>query len=259
MSKNQLSDNDLKLLNSKTGIYTMLTSEKIDLRNTVEELENTKKLRTLQEDLIKLQNWVVREGKKVIVILEGRDFAGKGGAIKCITEFLNPRNYRMIALGIPTEEELKQWYFQRYVQYLPKPGQIVFFDRSWYNRAMVEPVNGFCTKKEYQVFMTQVKPFERMLIQSDTYLLKFYYSISKEEQARRFDVVRNNPLKKWKMSPVDKNAQKLWDVYTEYEEKMLKKTSNKRAPWHVIDANFTSAARLETIKCILKEIPYKTK
>ena len=207
--------------------------------------------------MIKLQNWVIEQDKKVVVVFEGRDSAGKGGAIRRITEYINPRHFKIVALDIPTEDERKQWFFQRYINRLPKPGEIVFFDRSWYNRAVVEPVNGFCTQEEYEIFMTQVNNFEQMLVQSDTHLLKIYFSISKEEQAKRFKDIKNNPLKRWKITPVDEKAQELWDDYTDYKKKMFESTTTDHAPWKIIEANKKSYARLEAIKYILENIPYK--
>jgi polyphosphate kinase 2 len=189
--------------------------------------------------------------------LKGRDAAGKGGAIRRITQYINPRHFRIVALNIPTEDERKQWFFQRYIQQLPKPGKIVFFDRSWYNRAVVEPVNGFCTDEEYEIFMSQVNDFEKMLTQSNTYLIKFYFSISKKEQAKRFREIKNDPLKRWKMTPVDEKAQALWDDYTFYKEKMFEQTNTDHAPWKIIDANKKAPARMEAIIHLLKTIPYK--
>ena len=156
-----------------------------------------------------------------------------------------------------TDDERQQWFFQRYINQLPKPGEIVFFDRSWYNRAVVEPVNNFCTEKEYEVFMSQVNDFERMLIESDTYLIKFYFSITKEEQAKRFEEIKSDPLKRWKMTPVDEKAQALWDEYTRYKTKMFETTNTEIAPWEIIDADKKSDARLKAISHILSVIEYK--
>ena len=160
-------------------------------------------------------------------------------------------------MNIPTEDERKQWFFQRYINNLPKPGEIVFFDRSWYNRAVVEPVNKFCTDKEYEIFMSQVNEFEKMLVQSDTYLIKLYFSITKEEQAKRFAEILKNPLKRWKMTKIDEKAQKLWDAYSEYKKKMFEETNSEHAPWHIIDANKKSEARMSAVKLFLNTIPYK--
>ena len=214
-------------------------------------------MKKLQEELIKLQHWVVNENEKVVILFEGRDAAGKGGAIRRITEHLNPREFRVVALPKPTYEEKGQWYFQRYVNQLPREGKIVFFDRSWYNRAIVEPVNRFCTKKEYDVFMNQVNEFERMITESGIRLIKFYFSISKNEQISRFEDIQNSPLKKWKFSKVDQKAIKLWDSYTRYKLRMFEKTNTAIAPWIVIEGNGKMKARINAIKHILDVIPYK--
>lgn len=248
---------ELDLLNSKVGLYTLLRNKKINLDKVLEEVKYVAELKKQQEELIKLQNWVIKNDQKVVILFEGRDAAGKGGAIRRITEYINPRHFRTVALNIPTDDERKQWFFQRYINQLPKPGEIVFFDRSWYNRAVVEPVNNFCTEREYKIFMTQVNDFEKMLVQSDTYLIKFYYSITKKEQAKRFNEIKKDPLKRWKMTPVDERAQALWDNYTEYKKKMFEQTNTKVAPWTILDANKKPSARLNTIKHILKVIPYQ--
>ena len=257
MSKETLKKEEIEILNSKLGLKTLFRNRKTKVRKALKGIQYEQKLRELQVELIKMQNWVINEGKKVVILFEGRDAAGKGGAIRRITQRINPRHFRTVALDIPTEDEKRQWFFQRYIQHLPKPGEIVFFDRSWYNRAVVEPVNGFCTKKEYKIFMSQVNDFEKMVIESDTYLLKFYFSITKEEQAKRFSEIRKNPLKQWKITPVDEKAQELWDDYTTYKQAMFKKTNTKIAPWMIINANDKLTARLEAITKILETIPYK--
>lgn len=252
-----ITDQDLGLLNSKIGHYALLRRDKINMAKVVEEVRQVDQLRKQQEELIKLQNWVIKNGKKLIILFEGRDAAGKGGAIRRVTEYINPRHFRIVALNIPTADEQKQWFFQRYVIQLPNPGEIVFFDRSWYNRAIVEPVNGFCTDKEYQIFMSQVNDFEKMLVQSDTYLIKFYFSITRKEQKKRFDEIKSDPLKRWKMTPLDEKAQGLWDDYTKYKKAMFKKTDTELAPWKIIKANKKSEARLNAISHILEVIPYE--
>lgn len=257
MNKIKLTGEEVALLNSKIGLHTLLKNKKVDLAKVLEEVKYTLNLKKQQEALIKLQNWVIKENKKVVILFEGRDAAGKGGAIRRITEYINPRHFKIVALNIPTSDERKQWFFQRYINRLPKPGEIVFFDRSWYNRAIVEPVNEFCTKKEYKTFMSQVNNFEKMLIQSDTYLIKFYFSISKKEQAKRFKEIKDSPLKRWKMTAVDEKAQMLWDEYTSYKMKMFEVTNTEDAPWTIIDANKKPDARLRAITHILKSIPYK--
>jgi polyphosphate kinase 2 len=220
-------------------------------------LNHEAKLERLQEELIKLQQWVEAEGEKLVVIFEGRDAAGKGGAIRRITQHLNPREFNVVALSKPTDEERNQWYFQRYIKNLPRNGQITFFDRSWYNRAVVEPVNGFCTQKEYEVFMGQVNQFEKMIIDSGIRIVKFYFSISKDEQSRRFEDIKTSPVKKWKFSKVDESALELWDDYTSYKTKMFEQTNTDIAPWIIIQANKKSKARIESIEKLLELVPYK--
>ncbi len=256
-NKTTLSEKDMNLINSKVGLHTLLKNEKIKIHKVLEEAKYETELKTRQEELIKLQNWVIKNDKKVIIVFEGRDAAGKGGAIRRVTEYINPRHFKIIALNIPTDDERKQWFFQRYIKHFPKPGEMVFFDRSWYNRAVVEPVNGFCTKEEYEIFMSQVNDFERMLVQSNTYLIKLYFSITKKEQKKRFKDIKKSPLKKWKMTPVDEKAQALWDNYTKYKEKMFDDTNTKHAPWTIIDANKKSTARMQVINHVLESIPYK--
>ena len=256
MSEKKFTEEEIELLNSKIGLYALLRSKKLNIDKVLKEVKYTAELKRRQEKLIKLQNWVLKNDQKVVILFEGRDAAGKGGAIRRITEYINPRHFRTVALNIPTDDEKRQWFFQRYINELPKPGEIVFFDRSWYNRAVVEPVNNFCTEREYQVFMSQVNDFEKMLIESDTYLIKLYFSISKKEQARRFKEIKENPLKRWKMTAVDERAQALWDDYTRYKKKMFEATDTKHAPWKIIDANNKADARLEAIEHILSVIPY---
>ena len=252
------SDKDLKLLNSSKAIKMMLQqNDQVNPEKVLRYLKYEKTLEELQVELIKMQHWVIQENKRVCLLFEGRDAAGKGGAIRRITHHINPRNYRVVALPKPTEQERGQWYFQRYINQLPNPGEIVFFDRSWYNRAVVEPVNGFCTKEEYERFMSQVNDFEKMLVQSNTFLVKLYFSITKEEQERRFKEIKKDPLKRWKMTKVDEKAQELWDDYTFYKEKMFNHTNTEHAPWTIIDANKKSEARMKAITHILDVIPYK--
>jgi polyphosphate kinase 2 len=248
---------DLALLNTSFGLKKLCADEKTNVEKALRTIKYERKLGELQTELIELQNWVINNGKKVIVLFEGRDAAGKGGAIRRITAHINPRHYRIVALPKPTAEEEGEWYFQRYVNRLPKPGEIVFFDRSWYNRAIVEPVNDFCTPMQYEIFMGQVNDFERMIQESDTYLIKFYLSITKEEQARRFKEVKNSPLKRWKMTPVDENAQRLWSEYTNYKLRMFEKTNVESSPWVIIDANRKTEARIEALQYVLDTIPFE--
>jgi polyphosphate kinase len=257
MSKIELTDEDVELLNTKAGLMSLLRRKKTNLKKSLEEVKYANSFKERQEELIRLQKWVIENDKKIVILFEGRDAAGKGGAIRRVTEHINPRHFRIVALNIPTEDERKQWFFQRYINKLPKPGEMVLFDRSWYNRAVVEPVNGFCTDKEYKIFMGQVNEFEKMLVESDTYLIKLYFSITKEEQGRRFEDIRKNPSKRWKLTEVDENSRKLWDEYTTYKKKMFEVTNTEHAPWKIVDANNKPKARLEVINHILETIPYK--
>jgi polyphosphate kinase 2 len=254
----KITKKELKSLNSKKGIKQFLT-ENGSFVKALRFIKYENRLQSLQEELIKLQQWVVSNNQKVVVVFEGRDAAGKGGAIRRTTEHLNPREFKVVALPKPNDEERGQWYFQRYINELPKEGKIVFFDRSWYNRAVVEPVNGFCTRKEYAIFMNQVNDFERMIVESGIQLIKFYFSISKEEQAKRFEEIKASPVKKWKFSAVDQNALQLWNKYTLYKTKMFEKTNTELAPWIIIKANRKTEARIEAIEHILAKIPYKPK
>ncbi len=248
---------DLLKLDSASRFIKILKNHKGKLAHKLaKRLRYEDELKTLQIELVRMQRWIQENDKRLVVIFEGRDAAGKGGAIRRFTEHLSPRGYKVVALPKPNENEKGQWYFQRYVKELPNEGQIVFFDRSWYNRAVVEPVNGFCTEIEYQRFMRQVPEFEEMLNESGIILLKLYFSISKEEQARRFSSRRTNPLKQWKISPIDERAQELWDKYTDYKLKMFHGTHTAHNPWIIIKADNKKKARLEAIKYVLNSIPY---
>ncbi|AXH15678.1 polyphosphate kinase 2 [Malaciobacter mytili] len=224
-----------------------------------ETLEYEKELRTLQIELLKFQNFVKEKGLKVLMIFEGRDAAGKGGTIKRITEHLNPRGARVVALEKPSDIEKTQWYFQRYTKHLPSAGEIVLFDRSWYNRAGVEPVMGFCTTAEHHEFLKEVPEFEKMLVKSGITLLKFYFSVSKKEQARRFRKREIDPLKQYKLSPVDKESQNLWDKYTVAKFSMLMASNTELAPWTVIRSDNKKSARINCIKHILTQVEYPNK
>ena len=210
----------------------------------------------LQFELIKLQEWVQKEGLKVVVIFEGRDAAGKGGVIKRITESLNPRVCRVVALGTPTERERGQWYFQRYVPHLPARGEIVLFDRSWYNRAGVERVMGFCTDAEYHEFLRACPLFEEMLIKSGVVLIKYWFSVSDEEQERRFRERIENPIKRWKLSPMDLKSREHWVEYSRAKDVMQMHTDTEIAPWNVVDADNKKKARLNCIAPLLSRLPY---
>jgi polyphosphate kinase 2 len=214
-------------------------------------------LAKLQIELVKLQEWIKHKDLKVVVLFEGRDAAGKGGTIKRITESLNPRICRVVALGTPTEREKTQWYFQRYVAHLPAAGEMVLFDRSWYNRAGVERVMGFCTEEEYQEFLRTCPEFERMLVRSGIILIKYWFSISDEEQERRFRSRITDPTKRWKLSPMDLQSRKRWVEYSKAKDEMFAHTDIKQAPWYVVDADVKKRARLNCINHLLSMIPYE--
>jgi len=216
---------DLFLLNTNKGLEYLLQGEQPNFKETIKQLRYEKALVDLQIKMINVQNWVVENDKRVLVVVEGREFSGKGGAIHVFTEHLNPRSIRTVALKTPGPIEMGQWYFKRYIEQLPERGEMVFFDRSWYNRALVEPVNGFCSQKEYTRFMNEVNHFEHMLSEDGIVIIKIYFSISKKEQERRIELVQQNPLRRWELSPVDLRAIELWDDYTKYEKKMFKVTN----------------------------------
>ena len=227
--------------------------EKKKLKKKVYE----KELSRLQVELVKLQEWVKAQKLKVVVIFEGRDAAGKGGVIKRITQCLNPRYARVVALGVPTEREKSQWYFQRYVPYLPAAGEIVLFDRSWYNRAGVERVMGFCTDEEYWEFMRSCPEFERMLVRSGIILIKYWFSVSDEEQEKRFLARLDDRTKRWKLSPMDLQARSRWVEYSKAKDVMMKYTDIKQAPWYVVNADVKKNARLNCISHLLSLISYE--
>ncbi|MDF1658100.1 MAG: polyphosphate kinase 2 [Verrucomicrobiales bacterium] len=216
-----------------------------------------RELLRLQVELVKLQDWVVATGEKIVVIFEGRDSAGKGGTISRFTQRLNPRVCRVAALPAPSDREKTQWYFQRYVSHLPAAGEIVLFDRSWYNRAGVERVMGFCSKEDYKEFYRSVPEFERMLVRSGIRVIKYWFSIQDEEQKFRFAARIHDPLKRWKLSPMDLESRRRWEDYTKAKETMLKKTHIPEAPWWVVPADNKKKARLNCINHFLSQIPYK--
>jgi polyphosphate kinase len=222
-------------------------------------LENDPEFLDLQVEMVRLQNSIRKERGRMLIIFEGRDAAGKGSTIMRLVRFLNPRHYRIVALSKPTDLEKGQWYFQRYIKELPNPGEIVFFDRSWYNRAVVEPVMGFCTEAEYEFFMSQVILLERMLVEDNLNIIKFWFSINEDEQAKRIAERESNPLKQWKLSTVDAQAQSKWDEYTEYKNAMFKKTSKKVSPWVIVQGNDRDQACLESMRYILNKTDYDHK
>lgn len=252
----KLTDKDVKKLNKSKALLALLSNEDLSIGKTLRYLDYERKLRKLQVELIRLQTWAIENNERIIILFQGRDAAGKSGAIRRITERINPRHMRIVALSKPNEDEKTQWYFQRYVEQFPKAGEIVLFDRSWYNRAVVEPVNGFCTQEEYDTFMNQVNDFERMILESGIHLVKIYMSISRKEQAKRFEDIQSDPLKQWKMTKLDERAQDLWDEYTEYKDAMFEKTNTELAPWKIIKANRKTEARVNVINHILDMIPY---
>ncbi len=254
-----LTQDDLMSLTSTKGLLQLLKSKNMSAKAALRTLRYEVELRKLQIELVKLQRDVQLTGRRVAIIFEGRDAAGKGGAIRRFTEHLNPRSMRVVALPKPTEVEKGQWYFQRYVKNFPNPGEIAFFDRSWYNRAVVEPVMKFCTKTQHKIFMQQVPEFEHMLYEDNIEVIKFWFSISKSEQKRRFERRVNNPLKQWKISPVDDEAQAHWDLYTTYKEEMFSKTHTSYSPWIIVKANCKVRARLEAIRHVLNTLSYKGK
>jgi polyphosphate kinase 2 len=214
-------------------------------------------LERLQIELVKLQEWIKAEGLRVVVLFEGRDAAGKGGVIKRITQCLNPRVARVVALGVPTEREKSQWYFQRYTPHLPAAGEMVLFDRSWYNRAGVERVMGFCTEGEFEEFMRSCPQFERMLVRSGIILIKYWFSVSNEEQERRFQARIEDPTKRWKLSPMDLESRSRWVEYSKAKDVMFAHTDIKQAPWWVVEADQKRRARLNCIRHLLSRIPYE--
>ena len=249
------------LLSAKTrdDLIKIAEKEGISIQKTLRKLRYEAELAFLQSELVNLQNWIAKNKMRVMIIFEGRDAAGKGGSIKRFRQHLSPRSSRVVALTKPTEVERGQWYFRRYIQVLPNPGELVFFDRSWYNRAVVEPVMGFCTKEQYDKFMVQVPEFEHLLYEDRLKIIKFWFSISKEEQKKRFDSRIKNPLKSWKFSPVDMEGQKLWDKYTHYKEEMFTKTHTNFSPWIIVKANDKKRARLESMRYVLSQFDYTGK
>ncbi|MFY0625138.1 MAG: polyphosphate kinase 2 [Reichenbachiella sp.] len=236
-----------------------MKGNRIDIKKIISTEAYNNMLELHQVELLKLQQHLIESGQRLVIIFEGRDAAGKGGTIKRFIEHLNPRVFRVIALSKPNEKEKGQWYFQRYIKHMPTKGEIVFFDRSWYNRAVVEPAMGFCTTEQYGKFMHQVNDVEKMLTETGIKIVKFWLSLDKKEQKKRFKSRTSDPLKMWKLSPVDKKAQKMWDEFTMFINAMIEKTDTKHCPWIEIDANVKKQARMEMISYVLSLYDYPGK
>jgi len=237
--------------------YKKSKSAKRSKNKAEQKRANEQRLKPYQAELIKLQKYLEITDQKMIILFEGRDAAGKGGTIRRVTRYMDEKHYRVVALGKPTEEQKTQWFYQKYVQHFPRGGEIVLFDRSWYNRAMVESVFDFCTKKEYEDFMTGVKGFENDLVRQGVILIKLYYSVTKDEQARRFERRKNDPLRQWKLSEIDMQAQERWDDFTTTKYNMIKHTHSHNAPWTIVRSKDKQKARLESLKVILNSVDYE--
>jgi len=224
---------------------------------TLEKAEQESSLKPFQAELILMQKYLEETKRRMIIVFEGRDASGKGGTIRRVARYMNEKHYRVVALSKPTDAQRTQWFFQRYVEQFPRGGEVVLFDRSWYNRAMVEPVFGFCTPEEYKIFIKGVVGFERDLVRQGTIIIKLYFSVTKEEQAYRFQRRKDDPLRQWKLSEVDLQAQERWDDFTNQKYEMLKRTHSNHAPWTVIRSNDKHAARLNAIRTILNSVPYE--
>ena len=255
----EFSSNDFLKAKTRKDLIKIANKKNIEIDKVLKNLKYEIELSKLQIELVNLQQWITKNKLRVAVLFEGRDAAGKGGAIKRFMEHLNPRSSRVVALSKPTDNEKGQWYFRRYIKELPNPGEIVFFDRSWYNRAVVEPVMGFCDKEQYEQFMVQVPEFEHMLYEDGVIIIKFWFSISKEVQNNRFNSRLKNPLKRWKFSPVDKKGQELWGRYTYYKEQMFTKTHTPFSPWIIVKTNEKKTARLESMRHLLSRFDYSDK
>ena len=236
---------------------TAATSGTISAMAVPRKIRQEEELKPFQVELLKLQRYLEDQDRRMIVLFEGRDAAGKGGTIRRVTRYMNEKHYRVVALGKPTEEQRTQWYFQRYVAQFPSGGEMVLFDRSWYNRAMVEPVFGFCTDEEYRNFLRGVVGFEKDLVRQGTILVKLYFSVTKEEQARRFERRHDDPLRQWKLSEIDVQAQEHWDDFTDAKYQMLRRTSTADAPWTIVRSEDKHRARLNAIRVILNAVPYQ--
>ncbi|MGY6742739.1 MAG: polyphosphate kinase 2 [Cecembia sp.] len=250
---------DLLNINSRKELLELAKKKKIKLNKAINRAKYEDELRLLQMELAHLQNHIEKQQMRVAILFEGRDAAGKGGSIKRFVEHLNPHTSGVVALTKPTVVEKGQWYFQRYIEVLPNRGEIKFFDRSWYNRAVVEPVMGFCTPAQYKTFMAQVPNFEHMLYEDGIHIIKFWFDITKDEQKLRFDGRKNNPLKEWKFSPVDQKSQELWEENTKYKEKMFTNTHTAFCPWIIVETNDKFTARVESLRHVLSQFEYEGK
>ena len=255
---------DVEDLDSRNPELIFIDGEQVNLREYLQESKKAVKrrreelqLKPYQAELIKLQHYLEASNKRMIILFEGRDAAGKGGTIRRMVRYMNEKHYRLVALGKPSDVQRSQWFFQRYVEQLPRGGEVVLFDRSWYNRAMVEPVFGFCTEEEYRNFKIGVTGFEKDLVRQGTILVKLYFSVSKEEQAFRFERRKNDPLRQWKLSEVDLQAQDRWDEFTNMKYDMLRRSHTADAPWMIIRSDNKHKARLNAMRVILNEVPYE--
>ena len=249
-------DGKMISLEDLISTFKISKSEKKEDSKARKSRKNEKELKPYQAELIKLQQHIESANKKMIILFEGRDAAGKGGTIRRVTRYMDEKHYRVVALGKPTQEQKTQWFYQKYIQHFPRGGEIVLFDRSWYNRAMVESVFNFCTQKEYDDFMKGVKGFEKDLTRQGTILVKLYYSVTKAEQAKRFERRKTDPLRQWKLSEIDMQAQERWDDFTNTKYNMIKQTHSHNAPWTVIRSNDKQKARVESLKVILNSVNY---
>ncbi|MDX4039979.1 polyphosphate kinase 2 [Aliarcobacter skirrowii] len=260
VNKNNFSEEIKKLKEENEFFKSILKNYKSIqpeiLEEGIQKIYDLQELKPYQIELIKLQDWLEKENKRMIIIFEGRDASGKGGAIRRITRYMNNKHYRVVALGKPTETQRNQWFMQKYIEHFPTGGEIVLFDRSWYNRAMVEPVFGFCTPEEHEIFMEDIVNFEQDLVRQGMILIKLYFSVSKEEQKRRFDRRINDPLRQWKFSEVDMQAQDLWDEFSEKKYEMLRRTTSRSAPWHIVRSDNKHLSRIEALKIILNSVDY---
>jgi len=249
-------DGDAISLDELIDLFKASKVEKNGLNKAEQKRKDEQQLKPYQAELIKLQRHLEETNQKMIILFEGRDAAGKGGTIRRVTRYMNEKHYRIVALGKPTEEQRTQWFYQKYISHFPRGGEIVLFDRSWYNRAMVESVFGFCTQKEHDDFMKGVKGFEKDLTRQGIILIKLYFSVTKDEQARRFERRKTDPLRQWKLSEIDVQAQDKWDEFTDTKYNMIKQTHSHNAPWTVIRSNNKQKARYEALKVIINSVNY---